>query len=43
MELNNLCFADDIVFISNNLKDLKIMAEDQCRESKKAGLSVNIM
>lgn len=39
--LNNLRFADNIVLISNNINELKEMAEELCRESRKVGLTMN--
>jgi len=40
--LNNLRFADDVVIITDNEKDLKEMITELNEESKKAGLEMNI-
>ncbi len=40
--LNNLRFAGDIVLISSNMDELKVMVEQLCKESRKAGLIINL-
>lgn len=40
--LSNLRFTDDIVLTSGDIKDLKQMVKDLCKERKRLGLSVNI-
>ncbi len=40
--LNNLRFADDIVIIAKSNDELKAMAEDLRRESRKVGLTINL-
>ena len=40
--LNNLRFADDIVLIARNEKELEGMAEDLRRESNEMGLTMNL-
>ena len=40
--LNNLRFADDIVLLANNTKELQGMVEDLNKESKKVGLEMNL-
>ncbi len=39
--MSNLRFADDIVLISQNVEELRRMAEDLCTECKKVGLKIN--
>ncbi len=40
--LNNLRFADDIVLISGNIQELRLMSEELCKESEKVGLTINL-
>ncbi len=40
--LNNLTFADDIVFLNNLGKDLEKMMKDLHRENLKVGLKMNM-
>lgn len=39
--LNNLRFADDIILLSNNWKELMQIAEELCKEYTIVGLDVN--
>lgn len=40
--LNNLRFADDIILISNNVRDLEKMAIELEKEGREAGLIINL-
>ncbi len=40
--LNNLRFTDDIVLINGNIQELRLMAEELCKESEKVGLAINL-
>ncbi len=40
--LNNLRFADDIVLISSNIDESKVMADELRKKSRKAGLTMNL-
>ena len=40
-DLNHLRFADDVVLIAKNEKELSAMAEDLRRRSEDFGLSIN--
>ncbi len=39
---NNLRFANDMVLLSNNIKELQLMAEELSIESERVGLAMNI-
>ncbi len=38
--MSNLIFADDIVLISQNVQELRLMVEELCIECKKVGLKI---
>lgn len=39
--LNNLCFADDVVLVAENVDDLKTMLLDLVNAAQKYGLHIN--
>lgn len=40
--LNHLCYANDIVIITDNPEDLKTMLEKLAQQSSKAGSDMNL-